>query len=85
MSFYNFSNVFTVRLFIPVFLINANEGVRHESRGECHSTHSLPLTFLHPSHIAKAASLSYAGVRLAVHGVRAIVCVLQTAVARTMM
>ena len=48
MSFYNFSNVFTVRLFIPVSLINADEGVQHESRGECHSTHSLPLDLFVP-------------------------------------
>ena len=41
------------------------------------------LTFLHPLRVAKAAGLSYTGVRLAASSVRAVVCVLQMAVART--
>ena len=60
-------------------------GGMHSCQGACmcHSTHSPLLTFLHPLRIAKATGLSYAGARLAVHGVGAVICILQTTVTRT--
>ena len=44
-------------------LINANEGVRHESRGECHGfkilSTVLSMTLVYSSLVARAAGPSY--------------------------